>query len=222
MRDPGFATVLTFPCVGVAAAILGIEVLIDREPIGGNAFLSFPAILLALVPAVVVARNWADRGLLASGVQRTREAERRSSLRDHELERIGRFSHRLLDAEGTDQIARLVLDEIAGLFELDLANLVLVDEQTHRARVVAARDGGSDNERLIGQELDLDQESSGVSTVVREGTAFAVYDAESSAIVNPRLNAIAKVKSCAFVPMRSGEIVIGVVFAAMRQPRVFL
>ena len=57
---------------------------------------------------------------------------------------------------------------------------------------------------------------------MREGTAFAVYDAEGSAIVNRRLNAIAKVKSCAFVPMRSGDEVIGVVFAAVREPRIFL
>ena len=222
VRDPGFATALTFPCVGVAAAIVGIQILVDQDPIGGNAFVAFPAILLALVPAIAVARHWADRGLIASGVQRTREAERRSSLRDRELERIGRFSHRLLDADGTDEIARELLDEVAELCGLDVANLALVDHETRRARIVASRDGGSDNEQLIGLEIALDQEPSGISTVVREGTAFAVYDAESSAIVNRRLNAIAKVKSCAFVPMRSGDEVIGVVFAAMRQPRVFL
>jgi PAS domain S-box-containing protein len=222
VRDPGFATALTFPCVGLAAAVVGIQILVEREPIGGNALVAFPVLLLALVPAVAVARNWADRGLLASGVQRTREAERRSSLLDHELDRIGRFSHRLLDADGTDEIARLLLDEVAELFGLDLANLALVDQQARRARVVAARDGGRDNDQLIGQELALDQEASGISTAVREGRAFAVYDAEGSAIVNRRLNAIAKVKSCAFVPMRSGDEVIGVVFAAVRQLRVFL
>ena len=222
VRDPGFATALTFPCVGVAAAIVGIQILVDQDPIGGNALVAFPAILLALVPAIAVARHWADRGLIASGVQRTREAERRSSLRDRELERIGRFSHRLLDADGTDEIARELLDEVAELCGLDIANLALVDHETRRARIVASREGGRDNEQLIGLELALDQEPSGISTVVREGTAFAVYDAESSAVVNRRLNAIAKVKSCAFVPMRSGDEVIGVVFAAMRQPRVFL
>jgi PAS domain S-box-containing protein len=221
VRDPGFATVLTFPFVGLAAAVVGIQVLVDLEPIGGNAFVSFPAIALALVPGIIVGRNWAERGLLASGVQRTREAERRSSLRDRELARIGALSHRLLDAEGTGEIARLLLDEIAELFALDLANLVLVDEETRRARVVAARDGGRDNDRMIGQELDLDSETSGISTAVREGAAFAVYDAASSAIVNRRLNAISGAKSCAYVPMRSEDKVIGVVFAATRQPRVF-
>jgi PAS domain S-box-containing protein len=222
VRDPGFATALAFPCVGAAAAILGVAVLIDREPIGGNALASFPAILLALVPAVAVARHWADRGLLASGVQRTKEAERRSSLRDQELERIGRLSHHLLDAEGVDQIARLLLDEITGLYGLDLANLVLVENDGDRARIVASREAGADNSLLIGQVLELDRESSGVGTVVRDGGAFAVYDAESSGVVSRRLNEIARVKSCAFVPMRSGEDVIGVVFAAVRQPRLFV
>jgi two-component system phosphate regulon sensor histidine kinase PhoR len=222
IRDPGFATALTFPCVGVAAAVIGVQILVEQEPIGGHALVAFPAILLALVPAIAVARHWADRGLLASGVQRTREAERRSSLRDRELERIGQFSHRLLDADGTDEIARQLLDEVIELCGLDIANLAVVDHETRRARIVAARDGGRDNERLIGSELALDEEASGISTAVREGAAFAVYDAESSAIVNQRLNAIAKVKSCAFVPMRSGEEVIGVVFAAMREPRVFV
>jgi PAS domain S-box-containing protein len=222
VRDPGFAMALAFPCVGAAAAILGLTVLVDQEPLAGHAFVSFAAILLALVPAVAVARHWADRGLLASGPQRTREAERRSSLREQELERIGRLSHHLLDAEGVDDIARLLLDEIIGLYELDVANLVLVEEQGRLARIVAAREGGRDTEALIGQTVDLEREASGVSTVAREGAPFAVYDAEASAVVNRRLNEIARVKSCAYVPMRSGEDVIGVVFAGTRQPRVFL
>ena len=39
--------------------------------------------------------------------------------------------------------------------------------------------------------------------------------------MNQRLNAIARVKSCAFVPVIAAERVIGVVFAAVRKPRVF-
>ena len=76
-------------------------------------------------------------------------------------------------------------------------------------------------EQLIGQSVSLSQEVSGISTVVREGAAFAVDDAESSPIVNKRLNDIAQVKSCAFVPVRVRGDVIGVVFAAVRRPRLF-
>ena len=115
----------------------------------------------------------------------------------------------------------MLLDELAEVFELDLANLALIEDGGRRARVVAARDGGRDNERLVGQELDLENEPSGISTVTREGAAFAVFDAESSPIVNQRLNQLARVKSCAFVPMLAGGEVVGVVFAAVRRPRLF-
>ena len=115
----------------------------------------------------------------------------------------------------------MLLDELADRFELDLANLALIEDGGRRARVVAAREGARDNERLVGQQLDLDNEASGISTATREGAAFAVFDAESSPIVNQRLNRIAQVKSCAFVPMLAGGEVVGVVFAATRRPRLF-
>ena len=57
----------------------------------------------------------------------------------------------------------------------------------------------------MGQVVDLDRETSGISTAVREAVAFSVYDAEVSPIVNQRLNAIARVKSCAFVPVIAAE-----------------
>ena len=40
----GFATALASG-VGLAAAIVGVAVLVDREPIGGNALVSFAAIV---------------------------------------------------------------------------------------------------------------------------------------------------------------------------------
>ena len=80
---------------------------------------------------------------------------------------------------------------------------------------------GRDHLALKGQRIALDQEASGISAVVRERTALAVYDAERSTVVNRRLNEIARAKSCVFVPVRAGEAVIGVVFGAVRQSRVF-
>ena len=127
----------------------------------------------------------------------------------------------MLDADGPSGIARVLLDELTGLFELDVANLALVEDDGRRASIISAREGGEDNEQLIGKSVSLSEEVSGISTVVREGAAFAVYDAESSPIVNKRLNDIAQVKSCAFVPVRARGDVIGVVFAAVRRPRLF-
>jgi two-component system phosphate regulon sensor histidine kinase PhoR len=215
------ATALIFPCVGLAAAVAGVETLLTRDALAGHVWISLLGILFAALPFVVVARNWREVRLLVTGPRRAREAEQRSAHRDRELAGVGRLSHRLLDADDPEQIGRVLLDELVELFELDVGNLALIEEDGRRARLISARVAGRDDERLIGQSVSLDQEASGISTVVREGVAFAVYDAESSPIVNQRLNAIAQVKSCAFVPVRARGEVIGVVFVAVRRPRLF-
>ena len=76
--------------------------------------------------------------------------------------------------------------------------------------LLAAREAGRAPRRLRGQRIALDREPSGINAAVREGTAFAVYDAESSEVVNRRLNKIAKAKSCVFIPVRAQEQVVGV------------
>ena len=205
--------------MGLGAAILGIATLEDGEPLAGHVFASLGAIVLTALPGIVVARRWRDRQLLVSGVRRAREAEERSLLRDRELAGVDRLAHRLLDSDDEAQIARLLLDELAELFALDLANLALVEDSI--ARVVASRAGGAEHEGLIGQTVSLEDEASGVGTVVREAVGFPVYDAASSPIVNKRLLELAPVKSCAFVPMRARDRVIGVVFAGVQKPRLF-
>ena len=220
-REIGFATALVYPCIGIAATILGIVVLVEREALAGNVFAALAAIALGAVPLAVLGRHWGERELLVAGVRRAREAEQRSTLRDRELAGVGRLSHRLLDSSDPLDVAKLLLDEVAEVFELDLANLVLIEEDGRLAEVVAAREQGRDKEQLIGRRIELDREPSGVNAAAREGAAFAVYDAETSAVVNQRLNEIAKAKSCVFVPVRAGDDVIGVVFGAVRQPRLF-
>jgi PAS domain S-box-containing protein len=192
---------------GLAAAIAGAAILVTREPLAGHAQVSLAAILLAAIPAGVAFRG----GTAAHASPGAGQA----------LVSAGPLSQRLLDVDGEEGIARLLLDELAEVFELDLANLALIEDGGRRARLVAAREGGRDNEFLVGQQLDLDRETSGISTATREGAAFAVFDAESSPIVNQRLNQVARVKSCAFVPMLAGGEVVGVVFAAVRHPRLF-
>jgi len=192
---------------GLAAAIAASSILVTREPLAGQALISLAAILLAAIPGVLAVRR-------VRAAERTPRAERA-------LVGAGALSQRLLDVDGEEGIARVLLDELADVFDLDLTNLAMIEDGGRRARLVAARDGGRDNKRLVGQELDLEREPSGISTATREGAAFAVFDAESSPIVNQRLNQIARVKSCAFVPMLAGGEVVGVVFAAVRRPRVF-
>ena len=196
---------LAFAAAGLAAAIAGVSILFTREPLAGNALVSLAAILLAAIPAVLALRD----------------APEPSPPAERGLSGTGPLAHRLLDVEGEAGIAVVLLDELAGVFELDLATLALVEDGGRRARVVAAREGGRDSERLVGQELDLEHEPSGISTARREGASFAVFDAESSPIVSQRMNQIARVKSCAFIPMLAGGEVVGVVIAAVRRPRLF-
>ena len=217
----GFATALVFPCVGLAAAVVGVETLVTREAPTGSALIALLGVLLAALPLVAIARHWRDLDLLVTANRGAQEPEQLTSRRDRELAVVGRLSHRLLDAEGPNGVGRVLLDELTALFELDVANLALVEDDGRRASIISAREDGEDNGQLIGQSVSLSQEVSGISTVVREGAAFAVYDAESSPIVNKRLNDIAQVKSCAFIPVRVHGHVTGVVFAAVRRPRLF-
>ena len=221
MHAIGFAIALVFPCVGLLAAALGIETLISREALTGHLWIALAGILLAALPILVLVRNWRELGLLLTGSGDTAAPETEQHAVFREIVGAGGLSHRLLDADRPDAIARILLDELARVFALDVANLALVEDDGMRARIVSAREGGQDNERLVGQSVSLSEEASGISTVVREGVAFAVYDAASSPIVNRRLNEIAKVRSCAFIPVRARDEVIGVVFAAVRRPRLF-
>ncbi|HWL32430.1 MAG TPA: GAF domain-containing protein, partial [Gaiellaceae bacterium] len=177
----------------------------------------FDAVPLLLVAALSLAVGatiatvlWRDRG----------RANQLGPAHDRAPSTSG-LSQRLLDASEPADVATLLLDEFATVFELDLANMALIEDEGRVAVLVAAREHGKDHTGLVGQRLALDREPSGINAAVREGTAFTVYDAEHSTVVNQRLNAIAKVKSCVFVPVRAGDEVIGVVFGAVRRPRVF-
>ena len=114
----------------------------------------------------------------------------------------------------------MLLDELAEVFELDLANLALIEDggpPPHRRGA-----GRAERPRGPRRQADRSTERRPESTPPSaRDAAFAVFDAESSPIVNQRLNAIARVKSCAFVPVRAAGEVVGVVFAAVRRPRLF-
>ena len=221
LREAGYAAALLYPCLGIALAILGVEVLVERAPLAGHVWFSLPALVLAAVPLLPLLAGWRDRASLISAVSRAHDAERRTSLRDQELEAMTRLSRALLEAEDEAEVARLVLDELAELYDLEVANLSLIEPGAGLARIIGARDRRQDNDPLLGQVVDLTNEVSGIGTVVRDAVAFAVFDVDASAIVNKRLNEIAKVKSCAFVPVFASDTVIGVVFAGVRRPRLF-
>ena len=169
LRGSGSGGALLFGSLGVAAGVLGITILIEREPLAGNVLVGFVAIVLAGVPLVAVPRLRPQRP--APGAREPDAAL---------------LSHRLLDAADPTEVARLLLDELTAVFELDLANLALIEDEGRAAVLIAARESGSDHVKLLGQRVALDREPSGITAAVREGTAFAVYDAASSSSWNTR------------------------------------
>ena len=184
------------------------------------------AVLVDAVPILIIAALSLAVGV-AIGVVFLRVGRRdragtseSGSLHDRDSSGSG-LSQRLLDAPGPTEVATLLLDEFSQVFDLDLANMALLEDEGRFAVLVAARERGEDNPALVGQRIALDREPSGINAAAREGTAFTVYDAEHSPVVNQRLNAIARVRSCVFVPVRAGDEVIGVVFGAVRRPRLF-
>src|SRR5581483_3923423 len=83
-----WAQALLLPCVGVAAALLGAEVLVDRSPVGESAWLPLAAIVVAAIPPALLALRLGDRALVAAGVRQGEAAERATLREERELESI--------------------------------------------------------------------------------------------------------------------------------------
>ena len=140
LSDLAYVSALLFPCIGLASALVGIQVAIDREPLGGHLWLSLPVIVVVAVPILALFANWEDRELLVTGIRQARAAEEMTSLRDRELQAVERLSRELVRADDPREIGRLVADEAIGLFGVDFAELVLVEEGGRNVRIVAARE----------------------------------------------------------------------------------
>ena len=79
-----WAQALLFPCIGIAAALFGAQVLKDRSPIGTEPWLPFVAMVVAAVPPILFALRLGDRALVAAGMRQAREATERADLRERE------------------------------------------------------------------------------------------------------------------------------------------
>jgi PAS domain S-box-containing protein len=203
-----------YPCIAVAAAIIGVVVLVDRQPIGGHVWPPFAATLVALVPGVLVLARWRDRGLLAGGLMRAREAEERTSLRDRELEAVAAISNALARTPDAEAAARVLLDQVATLFGVEFTALALVSGDGREATGLIARRDREDLDWWRDVHLDLARESSGIASAVFEAAPVTVYDVTGSTRVSQRLAEAVGAKSGAWIPLISEERVIGVLVAA--------
>ncbi|MBA2461708.1 MAG: GAF domain-containing protein, partial [Actinobacteria bacterium] len=210
LRDPRLAAALIYPAVGIAAAILGLRLLVDRSALAGHLWLSLVAILIVAVPAVWLLAGWKERHVLLQGAAGAPKVDEPSHL-----------SRDLVRAVDAESIGSLVADESIDLFAADLAALALVGPDGRTATFVAARERGRDLSWLRGLELDLERESSDVAAVLRDESSFAIFDASASSSVSRRLAERSGAKSCAFVPVFAASRPVGVLVLATRKPRVF-
>ena len=116
-------------------------------------------------------------------------------------------------------VSAALFDELERIPGVDAAVLALV-ENDKWATGFAAR--GVDEDWWRGVSVDCEHEPGGISTVVREKTAYAVYDVESAPNINRRLASVIGAKSVGFIPLLDEPKVVGVlVLIASRERRFF-
>lgn len=213
------ALALIFPGIGIPAAIFGVLVLYDRSPIGGHVWPPFAATLIALLPALIFLRRWSDpAGVVLSG-PRAREAEELVSVRDRELNSVATLANALSRARDPVESARVLLDEVASLLQVEFTALALVSDDEDEAVGLLARSAGEDADWFNDLRVHLHNEPSGIASAYFEAAPVTVYDIESSPLVSQRLAKAAHAKSGAFVPLIVEERVVGVLVAAPTQER---
>ena len=147
-------------------------------------------------------------------LRRRRAAEERASLRERELEAIQTVSDALARAGDAESVARIVLDEIAALFSVEFAGIVLVDDEHREGRGLLARRHGEDFEPWRETRFDLRNEPSGVASAVFEVAPVTIYDTATSPLVDKAVAEQVGARSAAFVPLVAGERVIAVLAVA--------
>jgi PAS domain S-box-containing protein len=164
--------------------------------------------------AVVLLRAILRRGGAARQVRRAPTAR--------EFESVSRVADELARSREVEGVARTLLDELGQLFGVGFTALTFVSDDARTASGYLARSEGEDVDWWRGLRLDLVSEPSGIASAVFEATALTIYDAESSAVISPRLAAAVGAKSAAFVPLLVEERVIAVIsVATLDRPRVF-
>jgi GAF domain-containing protein len=217
----GDVTVVTiFPAVATIAAIYGVIVAEQREPVQKHLWLSFAAMLVGLAPAVLFFGRLVRAGLVSGGA-RVREAEARTTELDRELTAVTELGRALVHTQTTEDVGRTLIDEAIKLLGLEFGSLALVNEDQTEATGVVARLEGADA-TWDDVRIDLRNEPSGTATAVFEGAPLSVVDAAASPLVSRRLVERARLQSVAFVPLLAEGRVLGVLtVGSVSQRRMF-
>jgi PAS domain S-box-containing protein len=209
-----WAIVLVFPGFAMACGIFGVLVLREQRPFGGHIWLSFAAVVLALVPALLLLARWRDRALVVGGIRRTQEAEERVSTRDRELGAVAELSNALGRAHDLIEVSRPLVRQVTSLLGVGFAGVVVIAEDGDSAAGVYGELNGDTADWWPDVHIDLRTEPSGIASAVFDAAPVTVYDVASSTLVSPRLVAQVGAQSGAWIPMIAEERVIGVLAVA--------
>ena len=200
--EPGVLAV--FPVVGLAAAVYGIVLAIEREAPPGGVWLTLGLAAAVGLPAFLALRV-AGRSEGSRGPESSTTA-----------------SGALIRSDDVGAVATALLEQAEEVASIDLACLLLVEEGGRMATGVAGRLNGRDLDWFPDVRIDLESEPSGVTTAILEEAPFAVYDAAASKNVSRRLVKATGAKSVAFIPLLLDERVIAVLVAgSVAQHRAF-
>ncbi|MHB8642038.1 MAG: GAF domain-containing protein [Gaiellaceae bacterium] len=213
LRSRATATDVTlaavFPVAAALAFLYGVLVIVHRQPLEGHLWLSFAALLLALVPPALFFARLARSGLVTSGA-RMHAAEERTSRLDRELSVVTDLSASLVAAETVGDVARTLIDRALLLVEAEFGALTLISDDQSEGSGVLARRGGKDLTWYSEVRYDLLNEPSGTASAVFAGAPVTVYDVQSSLLVNRRLVERIGAKSVVFVPLAADGRVLAV------------
>jgi two-component system phosphate regulon sensor histidine kinase PhoR len=216
----GFGVWMLFVLVGAIAGFIGGAKLNDDGFLGGvTPWPVLALIILAVIPPAVFIARWGERRLLVQAGSRVREAEEEASERQREAEAISRLSTALTQTGTGAEAAKHLFQELERALAVRKAMLAEVDEEARRARGFASQ--GVDEDWWKEVSLDLDRDTSGIVTVVRDRAPFAVFDVQSAPNVNQELAAAVGARSAAFVPLMSEGRCTGVLVVASEEARLF-
>ena len=216
----GFGVWMLFVLIGALAGAIGGAKLDDDDFLGGVAPWPVLALIaLAVVPPIIFIARWSERRLLVQAGSRVREAEEKASDRQRDAKAISRLSTALTKTGSGEEAAKQLFQELEQVLQVRKAMLAEVDEEARRARGFASH--GIDEEWWKDVSLDLDRDTSGIVTVVRDRAPFAVFDVQAAPNVNQELAAAVRARSAAFVPLMSEGRCTGVLAVASEEPRLF-
>ena len=218
-----WAIAAVFPGIACSAAIVGVLVLIERQPLADHLWASFAASLAALLPAALLLARWRDRAFVVGGIARTLDAEERIGHRDRELEAVAEVSNALGRARDTLEVARPVVRHATELLGVGFAGVVLIDERRERATGVYGELDGTPADWWAELELDL-QEPSGIASAVFDAAPVSVFDVAGSSVVSTPIVQRLGAESGCWIPMIAEERVVGVLWSprsarSARSPR---